>query len=131
MSAQPTGGVSCGNIKRTPTGPAWPDHLPLHGEEKAAPLSEEMADELVPASFEGNLPERIAYLHIDLNQAPAEVAALDSLFDRMVPGGILVLDDYEWSMNYRSQKLAEDEWFDRRGYRVMPLPTGQGLVFKR
>ena len=86
---------------------------------------------LIPASFEGSIPERIAYLHIDLNQASAEVAALDSLFDRMVPGGILILDDYEWSMAYRSQKLAEDAWFDRRGYRVMPLPTGQGLVFKR
>ena len=86
---------------------------------------------LIPESFAGNSPDRIAYLHIDLNQAPAEVAALDSLFDRMVPGGILILDDYEWSMIYRSQKLAEDEWFERRGYRVMPLPTGQGLVFKR
>lgn len=86
---------------------------------------------LIPDTFDGNSPERIAYLHIDLNQAPAEVAALDSLFDRMVPGGILILDDYEWSMIYRPQKLAEDEWFDRRGYRVMPLPTGQGLVFKR
>ena len=84
----------------------------------------------VPESLEGNSPERIAYLHIDMNQAPAEVAALDALFDRMVPGGILILDDYEWSF-HRTQKLAEDEWFDRRGYRVMPLPTGQGLVIKR
>ena len=80
----------------------------------------------IPESFAGNSPNRIAYLHIDLNQAPAEVAALDSLFDRMVPGGILILDDYEWSMIYRSQKLAEDEWFDRRGYRVMSLPTEIG-----
>ena len=84
----------------------------------------------VPGSLEGNSPERIAYLHIDMNQAPAEVAALDALFDRVVPGGIVILDDYEW-LAYRQQKLAEDEWFDRRGYRVMPLPTGQGLVFKR
>jgi O-methyltransferase len=84
----------------------------------------------VPESLVGNSPDRIAYLHIDMNQAPAEVAALDALFDRMVPSGILILDDYEWSA-YRTQKLAEDEWFDKRGYRVMPLPTGQGLVIKR
>jgi O-methyltransferase len=84
----------------------------------------------VPGSLEGNSPERIAYLHIDMNQAPAEVAALDALFDRVVPAGIVILDDYEW-LAYRQQKLAEDEWFDRRGYRVMPLPTGQGLVVKR
>ncbi len=84
----------------------------------------------VPGSLEGNSPERIAYLHIDMNQAPAEVAALDALFDRVVPAGIVILDDYEW-LAYRKQKLAEDEWFDQRGYRVMPLPTGQGLVIKR
>jgi hypothetical protein len=43
---------------------------------------------------------------------------------------MIILDDYEW-FAYRSQKLAEDPWFDERGYRVMPLPTGQGLVIKR
>jgi len=85
----------------------------------------------VPGSFAGQSPERIAYLHLDLNQAGAELAALDALFDRIVPGGILILDDYEWAMAYRGQKLAEDPWFQARNYRVMPLPTGQGLVIKR
>jgi O-methyltransferase len=85
---------------------------------------------LIPKVFEDGYPERIAYLHIDMNQAPAEIAALEQLFDRIVPGGILILDDYEWTA-YRAQKLAEDAWFEARGYRVMPLPTGQGLVFKR
>lgn len=86
---------------------------------------------LIPQVFENNCPDQIAYLHIDLNQAPAEIAALEYLFDRIVPGGILILDDYEWSGIYRAQKLAEDQWFDARHYRVMPLPTGQGLVIKR
>lgn len=85
----------------------------------------------IPEVFDGASPEQISYLHIDLNQAPAEVAALDALFDRVVPGGIVVLDDYEWSGIYRPQKLAEAPWFDARHYRVMPLPTGQGLVIKR
>lgn len=79
----------------------------------------------------GGGPQKIAYLHIDLNQAPAEIASLEYLFDRMVPGGILILDDYEWAGIYRGQKLAEDAWFDERKYRVMPLPTGQGLIIKR
>ena len=85
----------------------------------------------IPGSFIDQAPERIAYLHLDLNQATAELATLDALFDRIVPGGILVLDDYEWAMAYRGQKIAEDPWFQARNYRVMPLPTGQGLVFKR
>jgi O-methyltransferase len=85
----------------------------------------------IPDVFEGQSPQDIAYLHIDLNEAPAEIAALDALFDRIVPGGIVILDDYEWAGAYRGQKLAEDPWFEARQYRVMPLPTGQGLVIKR
>src|SRR2546428_883168 len=82
----------------------------------------------IPEVFEGQSPETVAYLHIDLNEAPAEIATLDSLFDRVVSGGIIILDDYEWSGIYRSQKLAEDPWFEARRHRVFPLPTGQGLV---
>ena len=86
---------------------------------------------LIPGVFDTACPERIAYLHVDLNSAEYEIAALDRLFDRVVAGGMVILDDYEWSGAYRPQKLAEDQWFEARAYRVMPLPTGQGLVFKR
>ncbi len=91
----------------------------------------ELIKGFIPDCFEDNSPEKIAYLHIDLNQAPAEIAVLEHFFDRVVAGGIIILDDYEWSGIYRAQKLAEDEWFAKRNYKVMPLPTGQGLVFKR
>ena len=86
---------------------------------------------LLPASLEGNSPSRIAYLHIDLNKAEFESAVLDALFDRVEPGGLVILDDYEWSGVYRDQKIAHDAWFQARDYRVFPLPTGQGLVLKR
>ena len=113
--------------------------MPEHGEGLYERVQEKFIDYpqveiikgFIPDCFEDNCPEKIAYLHIDLNQAPAEIAALEHLFDRVVPGGIIILDDYEWSGIYRPQKLAEDEWFEQRNYKVMPLPTGQGLVFKR
>jgi hypothetical protein len=84
----------------------------------------------IPGVFASQSPARIAYLHIDLNEADAEIAALDALFDRVVAGGLVILDDYEW-VGYRRQKLAEDAWFEARDYRVFPLPTGQGIVIKR
>ena len=84
----------------------------------------------IPDSFEQGLPDAIAYLHIDMNNAEGEIAALEALFDRVVSGGAIILDDYEWSA-YRGQKQAEDPWFETRGYRVVPLPTGQGLLIKR
>lgn len=86
---------------------------------------------LIPQVFATDAPQRIAYLHIDLNHAPAEIATLDSLFDRVVPGGVVIFDDYEWASVYRQQKLAEDQWLGDRGYRVTPLPTGQGFLVKR
>lgn len=113
--------------------------MPAHGPDLYAAVCRKLADYpqarvcrgRIPEVFEGQAPERIAWLHIDLNQAPAEIAALDALFDRVVPAGLVILDDYEWAGVYRGQKLAEDPWFEARNYRVIPLPTGQGLVIKR
>lgn len=85
---------------------------------------------VVPDVFAKGVPERIAFLHIDLNSARAEIGALEVLFDRMVPGGAIVFDDYGWA-NFHKQKEAEDDFFAARGYSVLELPTGQGLVIKR
>lgn len=85
----------------------------------------------IPDSFRQGIPEKIAFLHIDLNNAEAEIAALNHLFSRVVPGGVIVLDDYEWAGIYRPQKMQEDNWFDARNHRVVPLPTGQGMLIKR
>jgi hypothetical protein len=85
---------------------------------------------VVPDVFLQVVPERVAWLHIDLNSARAEIGALEVLFDRVVPGGMIVFDDYGW-VNFRKQKIAEDEFFAARGYKVLELPTGQGLVVKR
>lgn len=83
----------------------------------------------VPEILEGNSPDRIAFIHIDLNNATAEIQALDALFDRVTKGGVILLDDYCWAVS-RAQRVAESAWFEARGVRVLALPTGQGLVIK-
>ena len=83
----------------------------------------------VPESLAIAAPEKIAFMHLDLNNADAEIGALEVLFDRIVPGGILLLDDYGW-IAYVDQLRAEKAWFAKRGYHVLELPTGQGLVIK-
>jgi O-methyltransferase len=83
----------------------------------------------VPDSLAIAAPEKIAFMHLDLNNADAEVGALEVLFDRIVPGGILILDDYGW-LGYRDQLVAEKAWFKARGYEVLEMPTGQGMVIK-
>lgn len=89
----------------------------------------ELVQGFIPESFAKAAPERIAFLHIDLNNADAEIAALEHLFDRVVPGGIVLFDDYGFS-GYLSSKQAEDKWLGQRGYMVAELPTGQGLLIK-
>lgn len=84
----------------------------------------------LPEALIGHAPDRIAWLHIDLNAAKPEVETLEALFDRVVPCGMIILDDYGWQV-FRSQKDAEDAFFAARGYPVLELPTGQGLVVKR
>lgn len=83
----------------------------------------------VPEVLAQESPKRIAFMHLDMNSASAEIGALEALYDRVVPGGFVVLDDYGWFW-YRSQKLAEDRFFAERGAKVLELPTGQGLVIK-
>ena len=115
--------------------PAMPEHGPGLFERVRAKFAGypqvEVVRGRIPEVFAAGAPDRIAFLHIDLNAAAAEVAALDALFERIVPGGLVVLDDYEWAGVYRGQKLALDPWFQQRRYRVFPLPTGQGFVIKR
>ncbi|WP_158812824.1 TylF/MycF/NovP-related O-methyltransferase [Methylocapsa sp. S129] len=84
----------------------------------------------LPEALQGRTPEKIAWLHIDLNAAIPEVETLGVLFDRVVPSGAVILDDYGWLV-LRGQKDAEDAFFAKRGYTVLELPTGQGLVIKR
>ena len=84
----------------------------------------------IPDVFKEAAPEKISFMHIDLNGPTAELAALEHLFERMVPGAILILDDYGWSGVYAAQKYEEDPFFEARGYQVLELPTGQGMVLK-
>lgn len=119
--------------------PSLPHHaMPEHSKQLFSQVRQRFADlpnvtvtqGKVPDVLASVVPEKIAFLHLDLNNAEAEIGALEVLFDRMVPGAILVLDDYGWQ-GYRAQKLAEDPWLAQRGYQVLELPTGQGLVIKQ
>ena len=84
----------------------------------------------LPEALDIECPQRIGYLHVDLNSPRAELAVLERLFPRVVPGGVVVFDDYGWKL-FEKQKTAEDEFMAARGYDILELPTGQGLVVKR
>lgn len=84
----------------------------------------------IPESFQKGIPDSISLLHIDMNNAPAELAALETLWDKVISGGIILLDDYGWD-SYRAQKEVEDNFLNKKKHFVLELPTGQGILFKR
>jgi O-methyltransferase len=83
----------------------------------------------VPEVLAETSPAAISLMHIDLNNATAEIAALDTLYPRLSPGGVIVFDDYGWSSSH-NQARAEAEWFKSRGLAIFSLPSGQGLHVK-
>jgi len=84
---------------------------------------------IVPDSFATAVPEKIAFLHIDMNSEKAEMLALEHLFDKVTPGGMIVLDDFGWICNV-NQMRSELAFMNERGHFILELPTGQGLVIK-
>jgi len=87
--------------------------------------------------IEGPIPEtlpqvranKIAYLHLDMNCSPPEVAAIRFFWECLVPGAFVLLDDYAY-YGYFSQKSAMDRFAQEKGINILSLPTGQGLLVK-
>ena len=87
--------------------------------------------------IEGAIPEtlpevtarQIAFCHIDMNCSPPEVAALSCFWDRLVPGAMVLLDDYAY-YGYQPSKDGMDRFAEEKGVMIASLPTGQGLLVK-
>jgi len=73
--------------------------------------------------------EKVAYLSIDMNSALPELEALKYFWPKLVPGGIVVLDDYGWP-TCENQKAVADNFASSVGVKVLSLPNGQGIVVK-
>ena len=81
----------------------------------------------VPESFEQAFPSKVAFAHIDMNNADPEVASLKKILPILSKGGIIILDDYGW-YGYRNQKIALDPIVQYFGLDIIELPTGQGII---
>lgn len=72
--------------------------------------------ELVKGLFQDTVPyvpiEQIAVLHLDGDWYDSTKVCLEHLYDRVVPGGVIQLDDYGF---WKGSAKAVDEFFMRRG----------------
>jgi hypothetical protein len=83
----------------------------------------------VPSTLPLVRADEIAYLHLDMNSSAPEVAALEYFWEHLVPGAVVLLDDYGYR-GYEAQKRALDALARRREVPIASLPTGQGLLIR-
>ncbi len=84
----------------------------------------------VPDTLQAVTTEKICYLSIDMNVTEPEIAAVNFFWDRIVPGGVIILDDYGFP-HHINQKLAFDELAKNKNTKILCLPTGQGIIIKQ
>ncbi len=81
----------------------------------------------------GTVPESlvncgaVGFLHVDMDCVQPEIAALEYFVPQMIPGGIIIGDDYGHP-GFEAQKEAWDAWAKKRNLSICSLPTGQALI---
>lgn len=92
----------------------WADQVVLHKGD---------VFEVLPNTETGPL----SFVHVDLNATAPTFAAMEYAWQRLVPGGTMLLDDYGWP-DYPEQRIVIDEFFAGRPEAPIVLPTGQAFV---
>jgi hypothetical protein len=82
----------------------------------------------LPAYLERNPALRVALLHIDVDIYEPTKVILDCLYERVVPGGVIVLDDYPI---IDGETRAVDEFIEGKGLLIEKLPLGRNPAFIR
>jgi len=94
-----------------------------------APFKTKIIKGIVPDTLPECTAKEICYLSIDMNCVAPEIAAINYFWDKLVKGGVVILDDYGFPMHIH-QKHAFDAFAKEKGVEILSLTTGQGLMFK-
>lgn len=76
----------------------------------------------IPAYCEENPGLRISLLHVDVDIYQPVRVALEQLYPRVVPGGIVVLDEYA-HLDWPGESQALQDVFSENGWRLPKLQT--------
>lgn len=84
----------------------------------------------IPSRFHEVAERSFCFVHIDVDLYQPTRDSLEFFYPRLVPGGMLVCDDYGY-LNCPGAKQACDELAQRVRENWIALPTGQALMIKR
>jgi len=85
----------------------------------------------IPDRFDEVSDDQFSFVHVDVDLYEPTLASIEFFFPKLVPGGILLCDDYG-SEVCPGARLALDEYSQRHALGpVVDLGTGQGMLVKR
>ena len=70
-------------------------------------------------------PDRIALLRLDTDWYESTRHELNHLYDRLSPGGALIIDDY---LYWEGSRRATDEWLDETGVALFLVPLEMARI---
>jgi len=111
------------------------------GYQKVKGLHERVQETFKPFNtciIKGSVPDtlskvkttKVCYLSIDMNSVKPEIEALHFFWDKLVPGAMIILDDYGYP-GYEAQKKAHDAFAKSKNTHILSLPTCQGVMIKK
>lgn len=85
----------------------------------------------------GSLPETlnilndstISFIHIDLNAPSVEIKCLRFLWEQLIPGAPILIDDYAY-IGYRETLDIFNDFAREMNFEILTTATGQGIAFK-
>jgi O-methyltransferase len=80
---------------------------------------------LVQDTLPAQAPDRIALLRLDTDWYASTKHELTQLYDRVTPGGVLIVDDYDY---WEGSRQAVDEFIAETGVRLLLVPVDSARV---
>ena len=85
---------------------------------------------LIPETFEVVKDRKFAFVHIDVDLYQTSKDCCNFFYDRLIPGGVMIFDDYGMLYFKDSEKRAVDEFFSDKPESPIALHTGQCIIIK-
>ncbi|MDR2643481.1 MAG: TylF/MycF family methyltransferase [Planctomycetaceae bacterium] len=82
--------------------------------------------ETLPALFEKQPGMRLSFVHLDVDVYEPTITVLENCWNRMVPGGLMLFDDYSF---WEGATRAFDEFFQNQKISIQKLPIAHTPAF--
>lgn len=85
---------------------------------------------IIPNSFENVDDDKYCLVHVDVDLYQSVYDCCEYFYQRLVPGGIIIFDDYGFQKYIEAGKKAVDDFFQNKPEVPFSLRNGQCIVIK-